>query len=546
MSTIAVDRALAAASKVAERFGIGTAAGRIDVCRRAMARQLLEVAVWGRFKAGKSSLLNALAGKSVLPTGVVPVTAVLTSLRHGPRESARVRLLNGREEAIPLERIGDFVTEERNPHNAKGAAEISIELPSLAAFSGLEFLDTPGTGSAHAHNTRVSAERLPYAEASLVAVSSDQPMSDDDVRLVGDLLRVSPRVAVLVTKADRLSERELAEVLGYARNVLNADQAADVPLFPVSSLDSPRAAEWRARFLNEWLEPMRRDQAGVREKVIERKVSLAVEECASFLHLALAAASQADAERAALKATEPAERAALDRATRAIRDVVSRSSSQARPRIEKCLLAGLGEVAESMISEFDARWPGWGGGFAAIVDEFKKWLAEALRVRIDAVSVDAGRSMEELARDLSADLQALCGEYRERLSARLASKLGVGLSAQPFEVEVQVSQPDLSVGRPFETPWTLFSWAIPTRLVKPILHWHFRRRIAEETEKNIRRMVSVWSDGLRDAFSAAGRREEACLRTQLETALTAMGSAPASAQAIRAALEELTKLAPGS
>ena len=41
------------------------------------------VACIGQFKRGKSSVLNALVGDSILPTGVVPVTAVPTIIRYG-------------------------------------------------------------------------------------------------------------------------------------------------------------------------------------------------------------------------------------------------------------------------------------------------------------------------------------------------------------------------------------------------------------------------------------------------------------------------------
>ena len=43
------------------------------------------VACVGQFKRGKSTLLNALLGEPILPTGVVPVTSAITIVRSGPR-----------------------------------------------------------------------------------------------------------------------------------------------------------------------------------------------------------------------------------------------------------------------------------------------------------------------------------------------------------------------------------------------------------------------------------------------------------------------------
>jgi len=49
------------------------------------------VACLGRLKRGKSTLLNALVERQVLPTGLLPVTSVVTVLRHGTVLAARVR-----------------------------------------------------------------------------------------------------------------------------------------------------------------------------------------------------------------------------------------------------------------------------------------------------------------------------------------------------------------------------------------------------------------------------------------------------------------------
>ena len=56
---------------------------QISACRNLLhARNVIDVAVFGRFKAGKSSFLNDLTGRAVLPIGVVPLTAVITPLRY--------------------------------------------------------------------------------------------------------------------------------------------------------------------------------------------------------------------------------------------------------------------------------------------------------------------------------------------------------------------------------------------------------------------------------------------------------------------------------
>lgn len=63
---------------------------QIVACRNQLeAHNGIDVAVFGRFKAGKSSFLNHLTGRDVLPIGVVPLTRSSrdcgSARRNGPR-----------------------------------------------------------------------------------------------------------------------------------------------------------------------------------------------------------------------------------------------------------------------------------------------------------------------------------------------------------------------------------------------------------------------------------------------------------------------------
>jgi hypothetical protein len=66
-------------------------------------------------KRGKSTLINALVGQSVLPVGVVPVTSVVTILRHADRPGAFVYFVDGRTASVAVEDVGAFIDERRNP-----------------------------------------------------------------------------------------------------------------------------------------------------------------------------------------------------------------------------------------------------------------------------------------------------------------------------------------------------------------------------------------------------------------------------------------------
>ena len=55
----------------------------------------------------------------MLPTGVLPVTAVPTVIRFAPRAEARVETAAGGWRDVPLSELIDYVSEERNPAQDK-------------------------------------------------------------------------------------------------------------------------------------------------------------------------------------------------------------------------------------------------------------------------------------------------------------------------------------------------------------------------------------------------------------------------------------------
>ena len=123
------------------------------------------LAVVGQFKRGKSSLLNALLGEPLLPTGILPLTAIPTALRYGDRRCVCITMLDGQRDECSgsTDEIASFlvryVTEPENPENRLGVAEVTIEHPAALLAHGVEILDTPGIGSTLLHNTRTAKRR---------------------------------------------------------------------------------------------------------------------------------------------------------------------------------------------------------------------------------------------------------------------------------------------------------------------------------------------------------------------------------------------------
>lgn len=178
------------------------------------------VACVGQFKRGKSTLLNALVGHQVVPTGFVPVTAVPTVIRFGEALHARVRMQDGSWQNVAMADLKEYVTEELNPENQKGVDGAEVFVPSLLLSSGMCFVDTPGLGSVFTGNTATTQAFIPHIDAALVVVGADPPIAGEELALVEAVGKQVQDLILVINKADRTSDAERAAAVKFTREIL--------------------------------------------------------------------------------------------------------------------------------------------------------------------------------------------------------------------------------------------------------------------------------------------------------------------------------------
>jgi GTP-binding protein EngB required for normal cell division len=178
------------------------------------------VACIGQFKRGKSTLLNALVGHAVLPTGFVPITAVATVIRFGDELHARVRMREGSWRDVAMSDLKEYVTEELNPENKKAVDGAEVFVPSPLLSSGMCFVDTPGLGSVFTGNTATTQAFIPHIDAALVVVGADPPIAGEELALVESIGTQVQDLILVINKADRTSGPERAAANKFTREVL--------------------------------------------------------------------------------------------------------------------------------------------------------------------------------------------------------------------------------------------------------------------------------------------------------------------------------------
>ena len=179
-------------------------------CAAGLAERRLRVLVAGEAKRGKSTLVNALLGRPLLPMGVTPLTALATTVRYGQEEGASAVFRGGRVESFPLSALDDLVTERGNPGNRRNLASVTVVADAPVLARGVELVDTPGTGSVYAHNTAAAEAALETMDAAVFVLTADPPVSASERELMARVAELSVTMFVVLNKADYLAGYETA------------------------------------------------------------------------------------------------------------------------------------------------------------------------------------------------------------------------------------------------------------------------------------------------------------------------------------------------
>jgi GTPase SAR1 family protein len=153
--------------------------------------------VLGDMNRGKSTLLNALIGEKILPTGVNPCTALLTIVRYGDQKQVTVHF---KEEKSPESMDFDTFKERYTipPDEAKKLEEEGkeafpdvqyavIEYPLQILEKGVELIDSPGLNDTEARN-QLALNYINNCHAILFVLSAIQGFTQAERRYLDNYI----------------------------------------------------------------------------------------------------------------------------------------------------------------------------------------------------------------------------------------------------------------------------------------------------------------------------------------------------------------------
>lgn len=180
--------ALHGLQKAATALEMTESATRLTNAATALEQDTFRLIMVGRFKTGKSTMMNALLGKPLqnipsLPSGAgpmpvddLPCTATLTSIYYSDKPQVRVYRFDGKVEEWSLERyLRDAVCraiEEENEEFFGPIREFEVGFPVELCQSGVTMLDSPGVDDVP-QRSEVTRQAVQNCDAAIVVYRSD-------------------------------------------------------------------------------------------------------------------------------------------------------------------------------------------------------------------------------------------------------------------------------------------------------------------------------------------------------------------------------------
>ena len=220
----------------------------------------LVIPVVGAFSAGKSSLLNRLMGREVLPTDITPETSLATELHHGLKEQIEAIRKDGSFETFGFHQFDDLKS------RAKEFSFVRAYIPNdaLKALEPLILVDMPGFESPlDAHNQAILTYLSRGSHYVVLSSVEEGTVQEPIIRQLIEMKTLHRGFTFLVSKADLKPSKDVDLIVTEVETVLRdrlglkmrvtavgLDQNDDIPSL-LRSIDPERL------FLDVFSEPVR-------------------------------------------------------------------------------------------------------------------------------------------------------------------------------------------------------------------------------------------------------------------------------------------------
>lgn len=212
------------------------------------------VVVLGEFKRGKSTLINALLGTSLLPMDVLPETATINAIMY--EETPQLTVVHRDGSTRKGEVSYDFLRQysaKREDSDAADVRYIKIGYPCDLLKNRIVLVDTPGVSDLNEQRSEVTYQFIPKANAVLFVLDANAPLKKTEKDFIDErLLPIGVNnILFIINKYDAVDEDEEEAFLENVKKRLHRAfridakeaQLRDISVYPLSAKQALQAVE---------------------------------------------------------------------------------------------------------------------------------------------------------------------------------------------------------------------------------------------------------------------------------------------------------------
>ncbi|RSK28777.1 hypothetical protein EJF36_18905 [Bacillus sp. HMF5848] len=202
------------------------------------------VVVVGEFKHGKSTFVNALLGRDIMPRNVTPTTATINAVFYKETEEMQVIQTDGTVEKQELSReaLEKYTAEADFDPNAIQYIKVLMNHPLLQ--NRVVLVDTPGVNDLNQHRASITHQYIPRADVVLFLTSITDAIKKTEQQFIEQHLLENylDKTIFIGNFLDRLDDDEIDDICDFVENRLKAvTNRNEVTLLPLSAKEALEA-----------------------------------------------------------------------------------------------------------------------------------------------------------------------------------------------------------------------------------------------------------------------------------------------------------------
>jgi ribosome biogenesis GTPase A len=195
----------------------------------------MEIAISGQFSSGKSTFLNALLQKDILPTGITPVTSKVNFINYGDEYRLKVTYSSGHEAFHPIEDIAKFTDQRGDVEDIK---YLTLYAP-MDILKDISFVDTPGLNSLSDDDTTVTQKVLRDVDGIIWLTLLDNAGKESEaVTLKNYLSNFQNKSLCVLNQKDKFSKEQVDTTTAYVAQTFSDYFAKVIPISARQALES--------------------------------------------------------------------------------------------------------------------------------------------------------------------------------------------------------------------------------------------------------------------------------------------------------------------